>query len=852
MPTIRSDARSALNKTLYTTSENTAIAWLANIMAAAVGTTNAEDALTVLNRKLEATGILASGTGAPVFANQTAIFYIDTDADRLYVRETSAYTPLAIGATETDIIGHAAADPTSSPTAVSPWIYVRTDRNQIWLKERLGSAGSYTYAWAGPIFEGQHRTEIVYNTADDPGNLSISWDWKTDTFSPSGGGWTGNSTGAKWAIIVSLPRNSNTAVASARFPLQTAGFEANEIVGIGRTTPAFNNAHSATAPLLFYNTATAEFWMKTASEYRQITGTAGDIGYDRRNTDTVLGSAIDTVEDAINELADQVAILLARPSGGGTGTDDQNAAEVPTTTTDFGQNIPTSASNVQLALDAIDNLDVPPYYRLVREHQSNLLTAVGNFYEYEITLPQKLRDYRDNTGEPLFIKIDANVELEASGDPSSAFVVVVELLDSTRNAVTPPITSAAERLDGNGARVIRDIDINGILPSTFNSGYLRTRVTRTEGVSGGGVRYYNVEIYPDASAVDSSRFDGNLAVTDNTLQKVAQKFDDYAPPGTTPQNASQVPLILTPTPPFRDPGAFPGGLRNIGESGFENNPDDVRAALRVTDERLINAFDPYKVSQGLNIFNVGSGTFTSTFTVNAATPIYSDPVDITRAIRALGTDITVRVSVRLQTLGADFVGDVRLVDSDNRALFFGDAEIVNNTIYDTGDFVTFQRTIAAASVPDTFEVRFRRTAGTSTSIFDEGHAYVINITGGATGGVGGQASIYSSAIIWKAGALLTERRTTVSEVDNITLLEGHRFSAYDQLAFVFDGGAGATQPLIPCWIDANLFQAFGATGTLWIVGSWWLMVSRQSPTTFRWRWRGANNGLRRIMGIRTN
>ena len=50
---------------------------------------------------------------------------------------------------------------------------------------------------------------------------------------------------------------------------------------------------------------------------------------------------------------------ITLPTGGGGGTDDQTATEVPITAFDGTGNIPTTASNVQLALDAIDGLNIP-------------------------------------------------------------------------------------------------------------------------------------------------------------------------------------------------------------------------------------------------------------------------------------------------------------------------------------------------------------------------------------------------------------------------------------------------------------------------------------------------------------
>ena len=1205
MPTITEQtAYLATNKTLRALGANKAVAWLDQVMAATAGSNSGEDALSVLNRKLEAAGVLATGTNDPVFANESALLYVNTTNSKLFVRGTSAYTEITGGTAESDIIGHGTTDEDTA-SASDPWIYINTNANKVWLKERTGSPGSYSYAWTGPIFEGNYRILIIYSTQDEPGNVTATWNWKTDTLGHVGTDWTGNSTGAKWARIITAPRNSNNAVISARFPVGSAGFVDNMIVGLGPTTPTFNTAHSAAAPLLFYNTSTAELWMKTRSEYRQITLTAGDIGYDRRNTDSVLGSAIDTVEDAINVLSDQIATLLARPTGGGTGTDDQTASEVPTSTANFNQNLSASDNNVQLALNTIDNLDVPPYYQERFPHTNNRLESSTSEYTQNFTIPQRVRDYRDRKGVPLSIVANSHIEVTVTTGSNEFVEFSYEVLDATGNALTPPIISTTNRLEAGNQIIRRDISITGILPDTMNAGRLRTRVTSISAVPpGAGVEYDDIQVVPDPSGIDASRFsgnlstatntlqkfanavdvltiigsryeqrvvftggnvnsatptnlgrinisnslrneaalelgypikitagfevngtiasgvegrlyisngtgisdldygginlnsnnadnsqlifeatlppedgeptstnvpstvyvmlrrdagttaiavdngvvflerdeanqilnqhqdrfdfnsgeryedelarnfpstsqytinvpqslldvrtnearairavvranlsfqstgstnidfqirdtagtvltpdvdidenvsrtdtnsfnietsfelpstvtglrleltkgtgsgepnvsfnyfdgffqitepnaltaqevltntdapgwsspltaasnnvqlaleqlaantsssidasgfDGNLATTDDTLQEVAQKFDDYNP------TAGATTVVSN---DFSDPDNYIGGLREVtGISGVPNTPANVQQALVKTDYLLQEAFNPFQSTQLLDR-SVGGG-FSSAFSVNNATPVYSNPVDIPEELRALGTDIAVRVRVEITALGSGFAGDIRLVDPDNRStVFYGAPEVVNTSLYSSSspnNFVTFQRTIPAASVPDTFEVRFQRTdGGTTTSTFDNGFADVIDSTASVMGGAGGQASSYTSTIIWLAGASIYDRLTVASETTNYTLMSGHQFTDYDQLVFVFDGGSGSTQPLVPCWVDANLFQSFGAAGTLWIVGNWWLMVSRQSTTTFRFRWRAPSNGLRRIIGIKTN
>ena len=352
--------------------------------------------------------------------------------------------------------------------------------------------------------------------------------------------------------------------------------------------------------------------------------------------------------------------------------------------------------------------------------------------------------------------------------------------------------------------------------------------------------------------LNASTFDGNLTPADDTVQEVAQKFDDYEP------EASDVTVVSN---DFSDPNNFIGGLREVtGISGIPDTPANVQQALVKADYLLQEAYNPFQSTQLLDR-STGGGV-SSSFTVNTANAsILTNDIDIAPEVRDLGVPAAVRIRIRLQSLGAGFAGDLQLVHADFgtgsplNTVTYGDPEVVNNTVYSGANapptYITFQRTINAP-LPDTFKLRLRRTGGTTAAVFNDGFADVIDSTAPVMGGAGGQASSYTTTIIWLAGASINDRLTTVSETTNYTLMSGHRFPDYDQLLFVFDAGAGSTQPLMPCWTDSNLFQSNGAAGILWIQGQYWLMVSRQSTTTFRFRWRAPANGLRRIIGIKTN
>ena len=270
--------------------------------------------------------------------------YLNTTSNKLFIRRATDYDKVTADHGGANIIGHGTTNKDRATASESdPWIYINTDANRVWIKNRTGSPGSYAYTWSGPIFEGAYRTDIVYSTDDTPENLNVSWNWETNTLNATGTNWSRNTGSAKWArILVGIP-NSPHAIVSADLPVGSVGFEDNVIIGVGRTTPTWNAAHSPTNPLIFYNTATAELYIKTRSQYMLVTPSAGDVGYNPPSGSSILPSSVDTVEDAINALE---AHLRTLSNTQGT---TQNASQVPTSTANFNQNLSSTDVNVQVA-----------------------------------------------------------------------------------------------------------------------------------------------------------------------------------------------------------------------------------------------------------------------------------------------------------------------------------------------------------------------------------------------------------------------------------------------------------------------------------------------------------------------
>ena len=524
MPTINQQTGIyAARKTNRAIGANKAFAWLDQIMAAVAGTASGEDALTILNRKLEATGVLDSGTADPVFANETALFYLNTSSNTLFIRGSSSYDEISAGHEGSAIIGHGTTNKDRSIASESdPWVYVNTNANKVWVKNRTGSPGSYSYSWSGPIFEGAYRTDIVYSTEDTPSNLNVSWNWETNTLNATGTGWSRNEGNAKWArILIGVP-NSPHAIVSSDFPVGSVGFEDNVIIGIGRDTPTWNAVHSPTNPLIFYNTATAELWLKTRSDYRQVTMTAGDIGYDPPSTGN-FPQSVDTVQDALDWL--HTAVLGSSGGGGGAST----AAQVSTVTTNFGQNIPTAANNVQVALDAVDNIDFPPEQKESWPRRSGAIEANGISQTFTVT--QSLINQRSTYGDDLFIEATVNIRMIANLSPTNATATfVLDVLTST-NTVTG-IQSDPVILEESGSDQDRSLSLSGILPSNFTGGELRIRRTAmTSSPSPTGFEGLTLQIRPDIKAkkviINQTDLGNNFTGNSDNLEEITSEVDEF-------------------------------------------------------------------------------------------------------------------------------------------------------------------------------------------------------------------------------------------------------------------------------------------------------------------------------------
>ena len=315
-------------------------------------------------------------------------------------------------------------------------LHYRTDENALYIKRRTGSPGSYSYSWVGPIDKGDYQVRIIYHTstASTAPGYGISWNALNETFNVTSGGWTLNEANARWMRIVALPADSNTASVSP---------------GLRVGDP-----------------------------------TAADISVTTPSGTGNLPSSINNVQELATWL-DATAQFGSGGGGGGSGTDDQTAAEVPTSTSNFNQNLSSADRNVQLALDTLDNINIPLLQVDEYGHSDTtysdtvrFLETVGSFGFINIAVDSDLRTHRDTLGDTLYFEclLTFRVQRTTAGTLDT-IRMRAELANRGTNTITPRITSVpsntVEITESNTSTVDGSVRIAGPLPRTLNEARLQ-------------------------------------------------------------------------------------------------------------------------------------------------------------------------------------------------------------------------------------------------------------------------------------------------------------------------------------------------------------------------------------------
>ena len=442
-----------------------------------------EDALTVLNRKLEATGILASGAADPVFANESALFFYQTTSETLFVRQASVYSELESTAPE-DIIHFQGAIPV--PNAAAKPIAINTADNTV----RFKRENNGVYSWVGPFRVGDNQVKILYaDSANRPTLPSVSWD------------------GAEINITAGNPPWSED-------------------------VPA-NPSHSVWRLMLLLS-ATGSSVVFGYTERVSDQG-AEQVAYTPPSTTGNIPSSVDNVKEGLDVFHRYTG---GGGGGGGGGTDDQTAAEVPVASSGFDGNLSTDDDNVQKVAQKLDDLDIQgarQEFQFDPEGPDDDLNAVGATVESDFTIEIPLVNYSNNYQQALSLNAEADVHFQLVTFSGTVPEVTVkfEVLTTAGHAFAEPIEQEQVIRLSNTADVRTQFHVAGTLPVGTTGGKLRTTlVSRSRALLGvGWVSIYRGVINADLNArnviVNRSAFGDVLPDTTDivTAQDAFEELD---------------------------------------------------------------------------------------------------------------------------------------------------------------------------------------------------------------------------------------------------------------------------------------------------------------------------------------
>ena len=535
---------------------------------------------------------------------------------------------------------------------------------------------------------------------------------------------------------------------------------------------------------------------------------------------------------------------------------DEDADSVPVDRTQFGNILPSDDSDLKTAQDAFEFVDELPLqvadtYDLAFEGAPNGIDDNNTWVIRRLPL-ERLITIRNARPQQPFIGKSRYTAAYITGSATPGSDEEVDYTHriwsnlSTSATTTSQIDAEAylfneDRTNQTSAGTTRTTEIS--IPNDCmeiavgfksNTGQNDARLLITN-------YDFDVEL-----GIDSSGFDGNLTDNVRSTQSLAQAVDDLTISGGGATTAANVSIDNT---RFGDPARLPGGIaENTGITGVPVNPTNVQQFAEKTDTLLQLVDDPFQSNQALD----WGGSFAESGTVSSGTPLLSNPIDIPQELRDLGVDVTIRMRIRIHSITNNFRGNFRLVNAANTTEY-GDPEISNGGgvgARSAGDFVTFQRTIIASQVPNTFRLRYTRTSSAGSSEINRSVAYMLDRTTDTVGQMG-QSGSYNETIIWIAGGTANARYTGTN-VDQ-TLLAGHTWAQYDDLQFNFDTTA-AGLIIKPLRITSNSFLSTEGSsyGVLEHTDLYAIMVRPTGANTFRVLWNGGGSiGLRRILGIST-
>ena len=314
--------------------------------------------------------------------------------------------------------------------------------------------------------------------------------------------------------------------------------------------------------------------------------------------------------------------------------------------------------------------------------------------------------------------------------------------------------------------------------------------------------------------------------------------------------------IVVPESAMSSPSDEVGGLRDVtGVSGIPDTPANVQDVVTKADYLLRLAYNPYQYTERLDRFD--GAAVSGSFPLTSGAARLSNPISIPAELRELSSDITIRVRVRTQAITTAFRGTADIRNEANTArVGEPDAvEVISGAVLDGGDYLNFERTIAAANVPNTFRVQFARDTGnTGTATIDDASVYIED-SGGASGMTGGQAG-GGVVLLWESGPTDVDRNTATSTTVNYSLIGNRQFSDYSGVVIWYDTDATAAAGVfsyVPQDAINLMITNHGSAGRVGLIVleafSAYKLIKPVSNTQFRIYEGSSSVGIRKIWGI---
>lgn len=784
-----------------------------------------DDVLAVLTRKLETGGVLASGDADPVFADESALFYYQTTSETLFIRQTSAYAELSSSASTPQVPSNWAATEGVAEILNKPEVpqTVELETGDITYSTnpaRLQNVGNYAYGdftidsglrqfvtrYGGHLFIEAYAQLFLQASVALPTDVTFRY----EVLTTSGSQLTQR-------ILNTLTLRSSNRVVNGT--VRIAGNLPAGTTDVRLSVEVIANSGIDIGGVNFFR---AQIRPDTNAD--EIIVNRGDLGNNIAN-DAVLVTADDAFSQ-IDELPLQVSDTydIAWPSAPN-GIDD----------------------NAEWVIREL------PIERLLRirnaRAQQTFIAKIRYNSAYisgsRVTPPPETVNFEHRVWGELpeglsqaQLQARSYLTTEAfTGQTDSASTRTTEVvIPAGAESITVGFKSASGQDDAKLAITDYHVELErGIDASAFTSAgrILNANVRSYQSLA---QRIYDWIPNGNNIAIAAATFAGVLADTDNTAQKVAQKVNDLVIP------AEDVPVDAA---DFSDPLQFPGGLKaNLGFTGVPVTPANVQEALDKADILFQLLDNPFIANQTLDRQVASVAHYD--FPVTSGSPVRTNPIDIPQELRDLGVPIAIRIRSRVSAIDTAFRGNLSVVHGTSFSRF-GDTQPANGggtTSVAAGDFITFQRIIPAANVPNTVRLQFDRTSSSGEATFHRGVAYLVD-SSGAVDGSTGQSATFTAQDIWVAGGTANSRLTGNAIQ---TLLGSFRFEDFDVLQLCYDNGSAAGM-MMPQYFTAESFLTTADYGTIDFTDRIGYLLKPIGTVTNQFQFGWGNQGIRRIIGI---